>query len=216
VAELTREVDFPYLQANLPRLLGKTREGIERVTRIVHSLRGLARTDAPRRRQINLADLVQSNLEILRGRFKQARITVEQDHDADPRLACADTQISQLLLNLLVNAHQAIEATGRPDGRIRIATHRLAEEMLLEIKDNGCGIAPEDLPRLFDPFFTTKEVGEGTGLGLSISHHIVTAHGGRIEAESRPGQGACFRVYLPLKPTPENHDRPQTYPARGR
>src|SRR5262249_49085774 len=73
--------------------------------------------------------------------------------------------------------------------------------MLIEVADNGCGIAPEHLPRLFDPFFTTKDVGEGTGLGLSISHHIVAAHGGRIEVESEPGAGSWFRVYLPLNPS---------------
>jgi signal transduction histidine kinase len=66
------------------------------------------------------------------------------------------------------------------------------------VSDNGCGIEPDHARRLFDPFFTTKDVGEGTGLGLSISHNIVMAHGGRIQVESRPGQGACFQVYLPL------------------
>jgi two-component system, NtrC family, sensor kinase len=71
--------------------------------------------------------------------------------------------------------------------------------MLLEIGDNGGGIDPKDLPKLFDPFFTTKDVGVGTGLGLSISHHIVAAHGGRIEVDSALGRGSCFRVYLPLK-----------------
>jgi two-component system NtrC family sensor kinase len=71
--------------------------------------------------------------------------------------------------------------------------------MLLEIADNGPGIDPAHFPKLFDPFFTTKEVGEGTGLGLSISHNIVMAHGGRIEVGGAFGQGATFRVYLPLK-----------------
>jgi signal transduction histidine kinase len=70
---------------------------------------------------------------------------------------------------------------------------------LLEVHDNGGGVKEDYLPRLFDPFFTTKDVGEGTGLGLSISHHIVSAHGGRIEVEPKLGDGACFRVYLPLK-----------------
>ena len=71
---------------------------------------------------------------------------------------------------------------------------------MLEVADNGPGIAPENLPKLFDPFFTTKDVGEGTGLGLSISHNIVMAHGGRIEVGGSYGQGATFRVYLPLQP----------------
>jgi signal transduction histidine kinase len=69
----------------------------------------------------------------------------------------------------------------------------------MTVSDDGCGVDPESIPRLFDPFFTTKSVGEGTGLGLSITHGIITGHGGRIEVESRPGEGTRFRIYLPLK-----------------
>jgi signal transduction histidine kinase len=111
------------------------------------------------------------------------------------------SQISQVVLNLLVNAFQAIEASGRQDGRIDIRTARLGEEFLLEIQDNGGGVRQEHLSRLFDPFFTTKDVGEGTGLGLSISHHIITAHGGRIEVDTKPGGRTSFWVYLPLQET---------------
>ena len=115
-----------------------------------------------------------------------------------PRVFCVAPQINQVILNLLVNAVQAIEAHRPQGGRIVIRTRRLPHEMLLEIEDNGCGIAPETKARLFDPFFTTKEAGEGTGLGLSITHNIVTAHGGRIEVDSRLGDGAAFRIFLPL------------------
>jgi two-component system NtrC family sensor kinase len=69
---------------------------------------------------------------------------------------------------------------------------------LIEISDTGCGIEPALLPRIFDPFYTTKDVGQGTGLGLSISHNIITGHGGRIDVDSKPGHGTCFRIYLPL------------------
>ena len=82
--------------------------------------------------------------------------------------------------------------------RIRVATRCEDEELRVEVSDNGTGIDPQHLPRLFDPFFTTKPVGEGTGLGLSISHNIMTAHDGRIEVESTPGQGTTFRLFLPL------------------
>ena len=107
--------------------------------------------------------------------------------------------MSQVVLNLLVNAFQAVESARRTDGRVDIRTRRAGNEFLLEVQDNGAGINPENLPRLFDPFFTTKDVGEGTGLGLSISHHIIAAHGGRIEVSSKLGEGTCFRVHLPLK-----------------
>ena len=77
------------------------------------------------------------------------------------------------------------------------------EGALVEVEENGCGIAPEHLDRLFEPFFTTKPVGQGTGLGLSISYGIVRDHGGTIEVESQPGEGSCFRVWLPRRPPGE-------------
>lgn len=198
VRETIEEIDFDYIKGNLPRILSRTRDGIDRVTRIVQSLRGMARTEAPRRQEASIPDLITSSLEILHGRFKRLGITVEQEHDANPTVSCVPTQISQVILNLLVNAFQAIEASKRTDGQIVIRTQRLAGDFLLEIRDNGPGIDPANLSRLFDPFFTTKDVGEGTGLGLSITHHIVSAHGGRIEVDTRVGEGTAFRVYLPL------------------
>jgi two-component system, NtrC family, sensor kinase len=169
------------------------------VTRIVHSMRGLARTDAPELQETNIPELINMSLEMIGGQLRRRQIKVELDCGNCPKVNCVSTQISQVLLNLLVNALHAIEATSRKaDGRIRIACQGVGDELLIEIADNGCGIEPHVLPRLFDPFFTTKPVGEGTGLGLSISHGIITGHGGRIEVDSKPGEGTCFRVHLPL------------------
>jgi C4-dicarboxylate-specific signal transduction histidine kinase len=198
IAATVEENDVPYVQENMARILSRTRDGIERVTRIVHSLRGMARTDAPKRQEARLSDMINNSLEILHGKFKRLGVVVEQSHDPNPVVPCVPTQISQVVLNLLVNAFQAIEAAHRTDGRLDIRTSRVGDKMLLEIRDNGGGIKPEHLSRLFDPFFTTKEVGEGTGLGLSISHHIISAHGGRVEVDTKPGEGTCFRIYLPL------------------
>jgi PAS domain S-box-containing protein len=200
IQTLVEEIDLPYIRENMERLLNRTRDGIDRVTRIVHSLRGMARTEAPRRQEVRVSDLIDSNLEILHGNFKRLGVAVEQVHNEQPLVSCVPTQISQVVLNLLMNAFQAIDATRRSDGRITIRSRRLPGEVLLEIEDNGTGIQPEHMVKLFDPFFTTKDVGEGTGLGLSISHHIITAHGGRIEVDGQPGVGAIFRVYLPLSP----------------
>jgi two-component system NtrC family sensor kinase len=203
-AALAEEMDLAYVRDNLGRLLARTRDGVDRVTRIIHSLRGLARTDRPQLQEAALPDLVEMSLDILRSRLKRAGITVEQDYGPQPRLRCVATQLSQVLLNLILNAVQAIESAQRSDGRVRIAAHRVNGYMSIEVSDNGIGIKPEHLPRLFDPFFTTKDVGEGTGLGLSISHNIVSAHGGEIQVESVPGQGTTFRVLLPLDPPREN------------
>jgi PAS domain S-box-containing protein len=198
VQELSQTIDLNYVRENLARLLQRTRDGVDRVARIVNSLRGLARTDAPRAQDARLPDLVDAGLEIIRGRYRRLGVVVEQQHDPNPTVPCVSTQIGQVILNLLVNAFQAIEAVHREGGRVIVRTERGRGEMLLEVADNGAGITAENLPRVFDPFFTTKDIGEGTGLGLSISHHIVSAHGGRIEVDSTPGQGTRFRVYLPL------------------
>ncbi|NUN97412.1 MAG: response regulator [Candidatus Omnitrophica bacterium] len=118
------------------------------------------------------------------------------------------TQIQQVLLNLAINARDAMPNGGRLDisvramdseggGRAAGAAPRRGKHLILRFLDTGCGIPQEDLPRIFDPFFTTKEPGKGTGLGLSTCYGIVDRHGGRIQCESKVGRGACFTVYLP-------------------
>jgi signal transduction histidine kinase len=201
VEALAEELDWSYVRDNLQRMIGRTREGVQRVANIVQNLRGLARTSPPKMEPASIPDLLESALEMMRGRLRRHNIEIVAEHGDLPRVTCVASQISQVILNLLINASQAIEETGRSDGGwIRFTTRCEGPMAVLEIRDNGCGISAESLPHLFDPFFTTKSVGEGTGLGLSISHGIVSGHGGRIDVESCPGQGTCFRVYLPLKP----------------
>ncbi len=200
IAKIAEDIDLTYIRDNVGRLLSRTREGVDRVTRIVRSLRGLARTDAPKRQETDLPAIIESSLDILRGRLKRHCIEAVTHYDPDSTVMGVQTQLSQVLLNLLVNAQQAVEAAGRTEGgQITITTRRQAEDMLIEVADNGTGIDPAHLPKLFDPFFTTKEVGEGTGLGLSIAHNIIRAHGGRIEVDSQPSAGTTFRVFLPLQ-----------------
>ena len=128
-------------------------------------------------------------VEMLRGRLDRRHITVEEHFGELPLVAGSAAQLNQVFLNLLVNAMQAIESTHREDGRIAITTAANNGEIVVEVADNGCGIADEVLPQIFDPFFTTKDVGDGTGLGLSITHSIVQDHGGRLEVESELGAG---------------------------
>lgn len=200
--ELADQIDLPYIRDNLDRILSRTREGVERMAKIVQGLRGLARTDRPQLEEVHLPDLVESSLEMIRGRLQRRGIQVERNYQQVSRIRCVSTQISQVLLNMFVNATQAIESRGGPEpGRIVVSVSMQGSELLLEVSDNGCGMDSKDIPRIFDPFYTSKPVGEGTGLGLSICHGIVTGHGGRIEVESRPGEGTRFRVFLPLDHT---------------
>jgi two-component system, NtrC family, sensor kinase len=203
VDQIADELDWPYVRDNLGRMIGRTRDGVQRVANIVQNLRGLARTSPPKLEPAPLSDLIPAALEMVQGRLRRGHIEVEVRAADLPRLDCVPTQISQVLLNLLINAIQAVEEAGRPEGgHVRIATRAEGGYQVVEVEDDGVGIAPEQIPNLFDPFYTTKPVGEGTGLGLAISHGIVTGHGGRIEVESRPGRGTCFRVFLPERAGP--------------
>ncbi len=200
IEELRTELDWDYLRANLDRMLGRTREGVQRVANIVHSLRSMARTSNLQLEAVRLGDLVEATLEMVRSRLRQSNIEVVLEAAELPPVSCVPSQIGQVMLNLIINAAQSVEAKKPTDGgRIRVSTRQDGTFAILEVADNGGGIPPEVMPKLFDPFFTTKPLGEGTGLGLSISHGIVNGHGGRIEVESPPGKETCFRVLLPLK-----------------
>jgi len=197
---MSDDFDWPYVRENLGRMITRTREGVQRVANIVQSLRNLARTSPPKMETARVSDMVESAIEVLRGRLRHHNIELTVEHGDLPPIVCVPSQISQVILNLLINATQAIETSRHSQrGAIRFTSKREGEMAILTVTDNGSGIAPESLPRLFDPFFTTKPVGEGTGLGLSISHGIISGHGGRIDVESRPDAGTTFRVILPLK-----------------
>jgi PAS domain S-box-containing protein len=198
IDQIGEVIDLPYIRANLEQLLSSTRQGVKRISGIVENLRRFARLDQAAVDRVDLEQAIAGSLELIRGQLDQRQITVEQRVGGVLPVVCAPAQINQVVLNLLVNAMQAIEATGRVAGRIKIEAHAQGDEVILEVADDGCGIPVEILPRIFDPFFTTKPVGQGTGLGLAISHGIIVNHGGRIEVESTPGRGSRFRVFLPV------------------
>jgi signal transduction histidine kinase len=199
IASLTQENDVPYIQENLGPILKSTRKGAKRVSDIVQNLREFARLDQAAIDRFDLNAAIARCLELIRGRMEQHQIDVVLNLGEVPLIVCAPAQMNQVILNLLLNAQQAITETGRNSGRIEIGTQANRREVILDIKDDGCGIPEEMHLRIFDAFFTTKRVGEGTGLGLSISQCIVSDHGGRIELESSPGQGSRFRVILPVE-----------------
>jgi len=119
---------------------------------------------------------------------------VEKEYQHPPMVECIPGQINQVLMNLLVNAAQAIPQ----QGKIILRTGQVGEEVWVEVEDNGCGIPTEHLGRIFDPFYTTKPVGTGTGLGLSVSYNIVSKHQGRLEVRTEINVGTCFRLTLPI------------------
>ena len=120
--------------------------------------------------------------------------------------------LNQVFLNLIKNSAESFEAGG---GEIVVRLQHRAGEVMAEVQDDGPGIPEEVLPSLFEPFFTTKEGSGGTGLGLSISRGIVIAHGGRIEVESKVGEGALFRIFLPIERTADEMPGGSTPEADG-
>jgi len=206
--KISEEIDWPYIRVNLEPMIDRTLEGVRRVANIVQKLRGLARTSRPKWEKTSFDELLENALEMMRGRLKRDGIELVVRNEGVPFIHCVPNDITQVLLNLLINALQAIEADTPADGgRLEITARPVDPWIEIAIKDNGQGIADDDIARLFDPFFTTKPVGEGTGLGLAISHGIITGHGGRIEVESHLHEGTTFRILLPqaqpeeIKPT---------------
>jgi PAS domain S-box-containing protein len=174
-------------------MLDESLEGVDRTAAIVRDVRSFSHAGSAARERVDPQALIDCALRMAAPRLEpRAQVIREPGSSAD--VECDRRELEQVLLNLLVNAAQAIDGTGT----IRVRTALRDQEVEIAISDDGRGIAPDALERIFDPFFTTKPVGEGTGLGLSISHEIVRRHGGRLEVTSELGAGSEFRVTLPI------------------
>jgi signal transduction histidine kinase len=184
----------------------------DRMAKIVQGLLLFSRQRATARGAVNLPEIIEQTLFLRAAQLHLSSIEVSAEHPPDLPPADGDAhQLQQVILNLVLNAEQAIlqgrgegpphgDEVGRPGDRIAVRTSRHVtddvEWVRMEVEDNGPGIAPDVLPRIFEPFFTTKAVGQGTGLGLSVSYGIVQQHGGRLTAESQAGR-TVFTVLLP-------------------
>ncbi len=189
--EADREVDF--ILEDLPQLVRESREGLDRIRKIVIDLKDFAH---PGEDTLKLSDLnqnIDSTLNIVWNEIKYKAV-VHKDYGDIPQIHCYPQQLNQVFMNLLVNAAQAIS----DKGEIHIATRAQGDMVIVTISDTGCGIPPEHIHRIFDPFFTTKEVGKGTGLGLNVAYNVIRKHKGTITVESTPGKGTTFTVRLPI------------------
>ena len=164
--------------------------------RIVSDLLQFARSHESAKKPAGLNDMINEVVQLLAHQFKKQKVRVTMHlSDEIPRINLDLNKIKQVLINLLMNACQAIESSGE----VRISSEWLAVQKKAEIRirDDGHGIVPSIKARIFDPFFTTKAAGQSTGLGLSVSYGIIQDHGGEITVESEPGQWTCFTVRLP-------------------
>jgi signal transduction histidine kinase len=184
------------------------RAQVDRITAIVRQLLDFARRRPTKKSPTDMAGLVTGTLKLLSTIGGKQNVSLEYTGEERAVRARVDAgQIQQVLMNIILNAVQAMPGGGavRVDMRSTVARppegHEGAEGRYLRIsvRDEGAGISPEHLPHIFEPFFTTKDVGKGSGLGLSIAYGIVREHGGWIDVQSEVGVGSCFDVYLPLE-----------------
>jgi PAS domain S-box-containing protein len=176
-------------------------EGADRVRDIVRDLKTFARRGEEERDAVDLIGVLESSIKLAAHELRH-RARVRRDLRPVPQAVGDPGRLSQVFVNLLINAAQAVEEGAVERNEISIATRATEAEVLVEVSDTGAGIAPENLDRLFDPFFTTKSSSGGSGLGLSICYNIVSSYGGRIEVESKPGMGSRFTVRLPIARAP--------------
>jgi len=187
------EADIDFLREDLPALLEESQEGLSRVTKIVLDLKDFSHVDQSEHQLADLNAAMGSTLNVVWSELKYKAEVVRELGDI-PEINCVPAQINQVFMNLLVNAAQAIETTGR----ITVRSGFENEHVWFEVADTGKGMPEEVKKRIFEPFYTTKPVGKGTGLGLSISYDIIVKkHGGRIDVTSEPEHGTCFRLWLP-------------------
>jgi len=206
IEDLKEDIDFEYLQNDLPELIDSMQESAERLNQLVGGMRNFSHMGENHAQLANLHECLDSTLLILRNKLKYG-INLVKNYGELPLIECYSGQLSQVFMNLVTNAIDALnerEKSEQWQPEIQITTQWLTEAdqsewVKIEITDNGAGIPPEIQERIFETFFTTKPVGKGTGLGLAISHQIVTEkHKGHLKLRSQVGSGTSFEIWLPV------------------
>jgi len=183
--------------AERQRLYQEAMDQADRASEIVKNLLEFSRASHPRMEETSLEEVVDKTFRLVKNELDLHHIRFIKEVNSDfPPLHLDKSGLQQVLLNLFMNSIQAMESGG--ELKVVIRSAEAPAEARIDISDTGPGIAPEHIDQVFDPFFTTKKVGIGTGLGLSVSYNIIKKNGGRMEVNSRLGQGACFTIFLPL------------------
>jgi PAS domain S-box-containing protein len=202
VRRVIKEADLQYVAVEVPKALKQSLEGVDRIAKIVQSMKEFAHPDSAEKKAVDLNRAIESTINVARGEWKYVA-ELETDFDLSlPPVPCLVGELNQMTLNLIINSSHAIadkmKTEGQGKGVIKITTRREEDWAVMRVSDTGVGIPLQLRSRVFDPFFTTKEVGKGTGQGLAISHTVVEKHGGTITFETAEGEGTTFIVRLPL------------------
>ena len=192
---LKQRVDLDFVKDDAVDLVKESLEGANRAKKIVQDLRDFSRIDKQEWAKFDLEAGIDATLNIVNNELKYKAEVVKEYAGIKP-FECVGAQLNQVFMNLLVNAAQAIEEFGK----ITVSTGYQSDDgVWVAIADTGKGMDAATKAKIFDPFFTTKPVGKGTGLGLSLSYKIIQDHHGRIEVDSVPDKGTCFRIFLPTR-----------------
>jgi two-component system NtrC family sensor kinase len=195
-------VEFDYLQSEIPVAVDQTLDGIERVATIVRAMKAFSHPGAKEQAPANLGQALMATVTVTRSQVRDVADLRMELADLPP-VRCSIADLNQAFLNLIINAADAIEETGRR-GTICITTAVDGQDVVIRIGDTGTGIPDDVLPMIFVPFFTTKGVSRGTGQGLPLVRAVIEkAHGGTLQVESRPGSGTTFTIRLPVAGRPE-------------
>lgn len=181
--------------------VANAREGAERVRRIARDLMTFARPVAESKQLVDVEAVLDSMVNLAWNEIRH-RARLVKRYSRVPAVVGDQSRLGQVFLNLIVNAAQAIDAAGQSEGAITLRTELAGDRVVVEVGDTGSGIGEDSLPHVFEPFFSSKPASKGAGLGLSICKTIVASHGGEIDVRSGGGQGATFRVSLPIAETP--------------
>ena len=198
IIEKKQQYDFEESYKAIGVTINDILMGAQRTAEIVQGLRNFSRSEKEVFSFTNLNKIIQGVLVLLRNKYKH-HIEIINDLDPNlPEIECKMGKMNQVLMNLVSNAIDAIDAI-KENGIINISTRLIDQNCIISVKDNGMGMSEDVLSKIFDPFFTTKEVGQGTGLGLSISYGIIEEHNGTIEVISEKGKGTEFIIKIPIK-----------------
>lgn len=203
IRQTLEAVDYDFIREEIPQAISQSLEGIDRITGIVRAMKDFSHPGSDNTEPADINNAIQSTAMVCSNRWKYAAdVEFDLDDTIGP-VPCYLAEFNQVILNLIVNAADAIESHNKDTGakgQILVSTRKLEEHVEITVKDNGGGMPDSVRTKIFDPFFTTKEVGKGTGQGLSISHDvIVNKHGGSLDCEVEEGVGSTFIIQIPLK-----------------
>jgi len=201
VREAEASIDFDYLETEIPSAVAQTLDGIERVATIVRAMKTFSHPGHQEQVRADLNEALEATLTVARHQVKEVA-DIELDLGTLPSVRCNVADLNQVFLNLIVNAADAIEETGRR-GTIGVTTRLDGDEVVIAISDTGRGIPDDIRSKIFDPFFTTKEVGRGSGQGLPLARGVIhEGHGGTLTLDTTPGAGSAFTIRLPIDGKP--------------